>query len=403
MATTGKAAWDKYFAGKQEVETAIKKEAPIFGPGSKQIGTLKVSTPITVFGKNEYSSQTLVRCSNGMFCKVAFSNIQKPRGGRVSGIKLKPQDFKFFRKELWRVDELSKALVDEIEERTDLEPKLKNYLIALTTYYGSRNQSALATVKQTYSMDMPGMNEIQKDYGEIIGAMACITKGLLKKEHPEIPVSAMMNFPLRGNEPLVDYYIQFSNHKVSVSAKSGTTTNTLKPTDVIKLLESQGKTNKWKHEQIYKVMELVSDTSIIEFPFHAINVTEKKELVSKQALDSMKGKFSNANMASKDYDSNLFGDLIMHLGFKTIPTIGELFAETEKAVITTLNRDTAKITRLFNDAIAGAVIYVKYKITPDKPEGKFETISEVDTNHKPVKFRSKNYAGRAADRIGLQP
>lgn len=403
MATTGKAAWIKYFAGKDEVETVVKKESPIFGPGSKQVGTLKASSPITVIGKGEYNTQTLIKCANGMFAKISFANIQKPRGGRVTGIKLKPQDFKFFRKELWRVDELTKALVDEIEERTDLEPALKNYLSALTTYYGNGSPVGLHAVRQTYSSSLPGLNEIQKDYGEIIGAMACVTRGLLKKQHPDIPRSALMNFPLRGNEPLVDYYIQFKSQKVSVSAKSGSTTNTLKPTDIIKLLETQGKTNKWKHDDLYKILELISSMSIIEFPFHGINVTEKKELVSKEALSHIKSKFSPSNMSKKDYDTSLLGDLIMHLGFKEIPTIGELFAKTESAVITELNRDTAKITRLFNDAVAGAVIYVKYKITGDHPEGKFETISEVSTNSKPVKFRSKNYAGRAADRVGLQP
>lgn len=406
MASTGAVAWQKHFKDKGVVDTVMKKDSTIYDKSNKVIGTIKAGEPIKALVTDSYLEKYPIQYDTTKTGFVTFNNIQKPKGSRVSGIKLKPQDFKcIMNTSSFTAKQLAEDLSSEIEERTDLDPALKTYLIALTKYYGKLDGITKTDVSELYSTTLPGLAETQKDYGEMLGAIACIKHELLKPSGFSLSSNDKLIFPVRGNEPIVDYYIKSGQKMISISAKSGSTTNTLKANDILSLLKSTGKEQKWKSKQIYKFIELVAEKSTVHLPFYGMNVISPG-LLSTKALDEVRTKFKTANFSSKIYNAYLFADLFKLLGYDVTkpPAMGELFYYTEKYVIKTMN-SLYPATELFNDATSGMVIYVKFEITNANKYGKFEVLSSDVQNvkKKEVVWRSKNATNRAADKIGLQP
>lgn len=399
MASTGADAWEKHFKGKGEIQTTAKKDSPLLNDKGMRAAVISKGDKIVAMPVDEFVTPYPIKYKNKSYF-MTFNNINKPVSKLVTNVKLKPQDFETFTsKQNWKAKELVKSLVEEIPERLDLEDGLRNYLVDLTRYWGGERIS----FKADYGFDK-GLNEIKKDYGEILGALACCTKDILGKN---INAStAIMKFPIRGNEPLADYYISYLQKEYTVSAKSGTTTNTLKPQDVLALLEKKKLMATWNRKGVTKLMKLVVENTAAQFPFQAINFITGKEILSAEALKESES-FKLAVFPTKKYTKTRFNKLIALLKIpgKTHPTIGELFYYTEKYIIQEANKKYDP-SDIFKAAVSGQVIYVKYDITPTAKQGEF-TIMESDANKdseaKKIKWRSKNATNRASDKLGLQP
>lgn len=400
MASTGKAAWERHFKGKGAIKTSVKEDSPLYDDAGKRIGNITRGTPIVTLSVDEYAALYPIRYNNKIY-KISFGKMNKPLGGRVSGVKLKPQDFETFKsKQDWKSKDLVRSLCEEIsEKRIDLEIGLRDYLIDLTKYWGGER----VTFRKDYVFDK-GINEIKKDYGEILGALACCNKDILNKNIK--PATAIMSFPIRGNEPLADYYVKYLNQKYTVSAKSGTTTNTLKPQDVLALLERKKKMPNWNRKGVTKLMRLVVGNTVVQFPFKAINFITGKETLSASALEEAET-FKLATFPTKKYTKSKFNDLIKLIkvpGSKH-PTIGELFYYTEKYIIQEANKKYNP-SEIFQAAISDEIIYVKYNIAATAKKGVFEILesdASKDVVEKKIKWRSGNSRNRASDKIGLQP
>jgi hypothetical protein len=402
MASTGLDAWQKHFEGKGDVSTVMKKRTQLFTSEGAPAGYIEAGAPIVALD-SFYDTKYPISYNNRKYL-VTFNNIQKPISKKVSGIKLKPQDFKCFVKETWNVNELAAALIDEIEEREDLQPDLKTYATMLVKYWSKTDTSVTAESFRKLKQPDRGINELNKDFGEILGAMACIKHNILKDN--KITSSSKMMFPLRGNEPLIDYYI-LGREKISVSAKSGSTTNTLKPSDILNLLESKRSSYR---SQSLDLMRVIRDNTTVQFPFMAVNMFSKG-ILSDAAIEEAK-KFKVSDFAQKNYSYELFEDLIKLIQIpgsstRVPPSVGQIFYYTEKYIINKANTTPAyNPTAAFIEATKGQVIYVRFKITPTFPQGEFsvEISDSMDEKvQKQVKWRSKNATNRAADKLGVQP
>jgi hypothetical protein len=402
MASTGLDAWQKHFEGKGDVSTVMKKRTQLFTSEGAPAGYIEAGAPIVALD-SFYDTKYPISYNNRKYL-VTFNNIQKPISKKVSGIKLKPQDFKCFVKETWNVNELAAALIDEIEEREDLQPDLKTYATMLVKYWSKTDTSVTAESFRKLKQPDRGINELNKDFGEILGAMACIKHNILKDN--KITSSSKMMFPLRGNEPLIDYYI-LGREKISVSAKSGSTTNTLKPSDILNLLESKRSSYR---SQSLDLMRVIRDNTTVQFPFMAVNMFSKG-ILSDAAIEEAK-KFKVSDFAQKNYSYELFEDLIKLIQIpgsstRVPPSVGQIFYYTEKYIINKANTTPAyNPTAAFIEATKGQVIYVRFKITPTFPQGEFsvEMSDSMDEKvQKQVKWRSKNATNRAADKLGVQP
>jgi hypothetical protein len=415
--TTGAAAWSKHFepvfTRVDYVQTIMNKESALYDESGNKILKINKGTGVYVLKTSAYQSKTpitLVENPSTVYY-TSFNNIQKPKSKMASGIKLKPQDFPSvpFGQAITNRYLIEQLITDIEEIRTDLEPTLRDYMIDLVGYWGgtmSANQKA--EVVKSYKKLKEGKAEVAKDFSELLGALACISNGNLIPG-VKVPKDTKIKLPREGNAPLADYFLiheKFNGGQLTMSAKSGTATNTLKPQDIIKLLTSQNKLSTWGQTDVYKLMKLLTETSTVLGPFYAINFVMKKQIVSDKALLYAKDNFKVANFSNKKYEHALFGNLMKLLGYSVLkpPSIGELFYYTEKKVVEEANK-SYNATKIFEAATSGAVTYIKYSISDSKPEGEFTVLvtDGAKADKKNIKWRSKNDTRRAADKIGLQP
>lgn len=409
MATTGVKAWEKYFKGKT-VDTKMKKDSALKDSTGKPTGkTIKAGESIKALNSSYKEDYPISIGNKADIYYVTFNNISKPIGGAVTGIKLKPQNFQSVLNNSsdLSAEDLAEALVNDLDDRDDLPEELSDYLKELAKYYGGLQGGSLQKIKQTYSNSLPGLNQVQTDYGEMLGAMACLTQGITKINFGRNP---KITFPLRGNEPVADYYIVSGERRYAISAKSGDTTNTLKPGDVLSLLESNGLTSKWSRKKDYKFVQMADENTTAVFPFKAINFFYPGTL-SDDAISQVESQFKLSKFSSKDYDNYLFNNLHAKLKTRKLrgsyeqPTIGKLYYDTESLVVSLANEQTDP-NSLFKDATSGLVTYVRFKLNNDGT-GNFDVktgeVLQESPSTKAVKWRSKNSQNRASDKIGLQP
>jgi hypothetical protein len=403
MASTGILAWEKHFKNKQPFKTKMKKASTLYDERGSSIGQIPLGGIVDVEDNAQYSEKYPV-VYNDKKGFVTFNNISKPISKSVSGIKLKPQDFASIKARPKNTAfNMATALNNELLEREDLPSDLILYASELVKYWGALPGGSIQNVKATFSDNIP-LNEIKKDFGELLGAFAVCNHNVLSPD-VSIGTGASIDIPLRGNEPLVDYYINTVQGKTySISAKSGTITNTLKAADILTLLKTSKNKSKYpdSSDEI-KFLTLIDTKPVLQFPFYAVNLLRGLNTLNNAALEQV-DEFTTKNMSSTKYDMKLFEQLYKLIGQSTSAklSVGELFYKTEKYVVQLANQKINP-TSMFNDATSGVVIYVKYDIVSSIPQGSFSVVSSNVLQQKNVKWRSKNYAARAGDKIGLQP
>lgn len=398
MSSTGIQAWNKYFRGK-DVQTVMKSESDAYDQNDNKLNfKLKVNEDIIVFDTDTYSSKILVkRIYDNKLYKVTFNNIQKP--GRKSAVKLKPQTFGIGETK-YNIEDYVDLVLSNIEERTDILPELKTYLQALVLYYAGFED--LTYLKQCYRNNFP-FNDIKKDYGEVIGPIAIIKKQILKDNGIKIPTNntPKIYMPSRPNEPLMDYSIISGDKTYVISAKSGTTTNVVKPKDIIDLLsKSPIKLKKYESTQQFKILKQLSDNGIVDGAILA--ASELPGGPSPEAAKDVKNKLSSGSYKDDKYDLNLMSSFINsneYLRKQKKPTLNQIMYECEKLIVDKSKRGL-DFAPIFKDAVENQVIYVKFDMQGNIP--KFDVIMNEDFGVRRVFLRTKNGYTRRSDRIGIQ-
>ncbi len=264
------------------------------------------------------------------------------------------------------------SAIDQTQKLTNIQ---KDFLKMLVEYTASPTPNAKAKIGKILLGNMSGLaiNTINNDFGEVLGPIAIMNKGLL----PINGKSAVVFIPGRSNEPLLDYKIKDDKQEFKVSAKSGETTNTLKPGDVINLIRGDKRLmKKWKDTPQYKVIEILNEGSTKQGPITA-------------------GMWLKKNGYNKYFD-----------WLKKDDYTEEIRQRSEDTIVK-ISREALDFTPIYADATNQKVFYVKFKLsqsgdmewklveTPKDKKNK-ETVS------KRVAFRSKNYVGRPADKLGFQ-
>ena len=403
MASSGATAWAKYFQGKGDIPTTVKKASPAYDATdiNKKIGDIPAGTKITYLKTPKFEQRALIEFTNNgrkYLCRIPFDNIAKP-GVKASGAaSLKPQAFGV-RDKKYTLAEYKKVVSDFIEDRTDLQAPVKAYLAALFDYCagGKTDKSTLTKIFNANKSDLP-LNDINKDFGEVLGPVAIYASQLLKVKKIAIPSSMMIYVPERPNEPLMDYGIYVGNKQYVISAKSGTTTNVVKPGDIIGLLQKNPKkVTKWKDKTEYKLLEMLANNSILLGAIKAV-AAAKPTLISEKAANGIVG---------TTYDQVAFSKFIKenpYLKDKTKPTLNEIMYECEKIIQKETKEGSLNMNAIFADAIEEQVLYVKFEL--DSVGIPVWDVIASDDIRGPtqgrVYLRSKNGYTRASDRMGIQ-
>jgi hypothetical protein len=387
MASTGAGAWAKYYQGRGEQATTVKTTSTIYDAQGRPLGTqLAAGTPIVVLAMPEYDSKPRIRVKiSGIeqIVRFKFDAIVKPGNKASSATSLKPQAFGVVTAAPIQLAAYKKKALDTLEERDDMDGELKSYLALLLEYWGSMptpaKKSSIIKLYPQIKNQIP-INDINKDFGEVLGPMAILKHGILAGTGHEKQINSTSGIfiPARPNEPLMDYKVG----DVVVSAKSGTTTNTVKPGDVLGLLaKTAAMKRKYNTTAEYRVLEILDTNSTKTGPVEAVKylLGNKFEVWvgNNVYFKSKKGKFTDI----------------------------ELMYECEKYLQAESKNGKLNYTKLFADAIKGTIVYVKFELDTTGV-GKFESIVAADvlksaSGARPY-LRTKNGYTRASDRMGIQ-
>lgn len=295
-----------------------------------------------------------------------------------SGILLKPNFFAGMTDVDIPFIDYGNKLLNSIESNINLVQEQKELLKSLVNYHMTFSSTDLNKLKSTFISfkDTIPTSTINNDFGELLGPLAIIKKNLIK-EIPSIGVSVFV--PFKGNFPLLDYKLIVNGNKNTVfkiSAKSGDTTNTLKPGDVISLIEEEPKLlKKYKDSTQFNIVKILNENSVKLGPIEAIKFLKTKNFE--------KAKFISA---SSEYTE-------------------QLRQQCEKLLVS-ISKEDLDFTNMFNDATNAKIHYIKFKLGSDGTP--IWSYIEPQKNRpklggKRIAFRSKNTIGRAADKLGFQP
>jgi hypothetical protein len=402
MASSGQAAWQKYFRGKGNIETRIKKDSDAYNSLTLAKLNFKILTGTEVVYQKatSYDSKALIQVKvkgKFMMVRVPFDNIAKPGVKSSGAVSLKPQAFGVKDDIKYSVNGYYKLIKGAISERKDISSNLKVYLDALLDHSCKKIPDIkLAQIYSKVESDLP-LNDIKKDFGEVIGPLAIFYKKLLTPKGISVTQNMQILVPLRPNEPLMDYSIIEGTKTYIISAKSGETTNVVKPGDILDLIAKDPlKLKKWKNTKEYNVLKVLSENSVLIGPIKAVSymvpnlITESKSLTEQNFKLSSVAGFVNKN----DY-----------LKSKKNPTLNEVMYECEKYIKDASVSGQLDINNMFADAIRNAVVYVKFDITTSGI-GYWDVIISDDIKKmkqgKKAFLRTKNGYTRAADRMGVQ-
>lgn len=382
MASSGASSWAKHYQGKGDLPTTVKKAGAAFNEDGKPSSIiLAEGTPVLVLAMSAYDSKPHIKVKIGGQTKTVrfkFDDLVKPGNAASASTSLKPQAFNVVGPAFQLVD-YKRRLLDTMEERKDLDGPLKSYLRLLVEYWsgtaaaGPKVKTLFPTIK-----DRIPINDINKDFGEVLGPLAVLKHNILANTGHKVTAASTIFIPVRPNEPLMDYKVG----DVVISAKSGMTTNTVKPPDIIGLLAKKtALVTKYKNTKEYKILEILAANSTKAGPVEA----------ARYMLGNKFENWVNTNAYLKTK--------------KGKHTELELMYECEKYLQTETKTGTLNYTKLFADAIKGNVVYVKFSID-GTGIGKFETIVAADvikaaSGSRPF-LRTKNGYTRAADKLGIQ-
>lgn len=328
----------------------------------------KIKSTLIDDGRSGYLEVTI----NSKKIKI-FSKPEKT----AAGIILKPSFFSGLTDVDIKMSEYGDKLLDAIKSNSVLDSHQKELLLALAQYHITFSPTDLAKFKKTfkaYGETLP-INTINNDFGEVLGPLAVVKKKLL----PLSMSTTKVFIPGRSNEPLLDYKLIATKGSditvYKISAKSGDTTNTLKPGDVIKLIDEEHKIlSKHKNSDEYKVLKLLAENSWKEGPIKALAHLKSKNLHEAKWL--------------KD------------------ATYTEQTRQQAENSLMEISKKSMDFTKLYKDATHAKIYYVKFKL---EPAGTLDwELLKDDPNrpeaHKRIEFRSKNYVGRPnGDKLGFQP
>jgi hypothetical protein len=349
------------------------------------------------------------------------------------------------------------AVIDELNKNIPKQSKdpIKTYLNLIVEYYESpKNKKIEEDIKKHYSLHKKDINskmsEIKNDFGEILGGIASVNLELLKKFYKNVPFNkGLLEYPRAANEPLKDYSIHVDDREYTISAKvSGTTSNTVKPQDIISLIEKSKVIRPERKKELqssleYNILKILQEENTVRGPAAALSYfkenasTDLKNKMNRyltvnlipstnQFESEFKNISSNINVSKKTsnpYDGKAYANIIKSQQFKSYSATHNvdkivnwadlvLFFEYVIQKSSQSQPKALDFGELFLDAIASQIHYVKLTIDSSgipifeayatvQPQNisNFKA-SDIYIRSKSSKYKDGRY--RLKDKIGIQ-
>ena len=404
-ARTGNLAWKVHFQGLDR-KTKIRRPSTtvfdqegnklnvplIMGTDATYIDNLSESHPNDSQSASvERKKVVAIRIGQDTYY-VDVNDLIKPAS--LNKVKLSPQSFG-----LGGTSTLSNYvsnLKSSIKSRQDIKGDLEDYLTDLVDYEmtGTGNLSGYNTT------DLP-MASIEKEFGEALGPIFCIKKGLLGKSLG-VNQSTQINIVGEGVKTKDYELINTDGKIINVSAKGGTSSsNTYKPSSIMEIVDPdprlQSRINQYGATQL-NVIRTLNNNSAILGPIKAANAlgyfnaqasllpgtgVRNSSFISKQLQKAYEPMFLTADseIAKRYREKEKTGGTFT---YRTITWCHENFL-----IKYSLKSANQKIfSRIVNDVTSSNLFFVKLNFSSQVPT--FNVLFPGSGSINNVKFRQKN-------------
>lgn len=353
------------------------------------------------------------------------------------------------------VRKITGELQKNIPENSD-DP-ITTYLQLVLQMYSSPSKNIEKQIKEHFTKNkqkiLVEMSSIKNDFGEILGGIAAVNQNLLGKFYNNVNFSgSSLEYPLAQNEPLKDYSIFIGKTEYVISAKiSGATSNTVKPQDILKLIDksssiSAKRKNELKSSLEYQVLDILGTENTLKGPLKALSYvcSNLKDTKKKAALKSIidvasvpttgliQGELAkitqNVNTSKKTsnaYEGKTFAKILKSKQFAAYsstrgigdpPTWADIVLFSEYCLEKMSRSKVLDFGQLFLDAITSQVHYIKLSVDNSSGIPTFEAYASVkpsngktisNFNAESIFMRSKSsmYKDgryRLKDKMGIQ-
>ena len=247
-ARTGNLAWRVHFQGLNR-NTRIKgSSTTVFDQEGKKLNVpLSMGTDVTYIDNLSGSHPNDSQGSSEMRKKVVAIQVREEtyyvdvndliKPASLNNVDLKPQEFGLSGQ--YTLTNYVSSLKSSIRSRQDIRGDLQDYLLDLVDYemMGSGNLSGYNTT------DLP-MASIEKEFGEALGPIFCIKRGLSSKVDKSgksygVNQSSLINIVGQGVKTKDYELINTDGRIINVSAKGGTSSsNTFKPSSIMEIVDA---------------------------------------------------------------------------------------------------------------------------------------------------------------------
>ena len=392
-ATTGDRNWNKNWKGRGDQNTFIKVNSAVIyeETGIKSNAILTKGQSVTyIDAQSDNHLRVAIKVGETIY-RTKIDNLVKPDS--IGAIDLKPQSFGVVGR-VFNLSDYITTLKKNIQSRDDIKGELEEYLLDLVNAV-EFGQSGISG----YDFSKIPIATIEKDFGEALGPIYCIKRGLTNK-NLGITQATTIFIPSFGSEPLVDYILRNpSGISVRVSAKGSKISNTLKPRFLVPpVRETPALAQRHLNSTEFQVLGLLHDYSTNEGVIRAALLLGK---ISQQSFNLISN-FANSTILSENA-RQAFSDLIDgNLNTKGRKTINmrQLSRLCEGIVIKYSQDKSQKYTKIVNDVLNNDIVIVKLAITNGLPF--FSVAQSYDGNISNITLRNKNSFVVGGEKLGFQ-
>jgi len=408
-ARTGNLAWKVHFQGLDR-KTKIRRPSTVvfdqegnkvdvplsMGTDAIYIDNLSESHPNDSQSASVERKKVVAINVGGQVYYVDVNDLIKPAS--LNKVDLKPQ--KFGLSGQYTLTNYISSLKSSIRSRQDIKGDLQDYLLDLVDYIntGTGNLSG-------YNLtDLP-MASIEKEFGEALGPIFCIKKGLvgkLDKSGKSLGVTQSTTINIVGQGVKTkDYELINSDGKtLNISAKGGTSSsNTFKPSSIMEIVDAdsrlESRINNYGDIQL-NVIRTLNNNSAILGPIKAANdlgyFKKQSSLLPSTGLQ-------NPNFISKELQEAyepmfLTADSVIAQRYREKQRTGSTFTYRtltwchENFLIKYSVDNQSIFTRIVNDVTTAGLFFVKLNFSGQVPT--FSVLMPGSGSINNVKLRQKN-------------
>lgn len=387
--------WTKNWRGSDR-PTVVKKTSPFYNLNeNRAIGNLPAGTSV-IYIDSLSKSHTRVAVRYGQ--NIVYTNVDnltKPKSLGV--VNLQPQSFGIVGIE-YGISEYIRLLKQNIRNRSDITGDLQSYLLDLVSF------SEVGTADFTgYDAKELPLADIIKYFGEVLGPIHCIKRGLLNKLNLGIGATSKIFIPTSTTEPLLDYYlIRADGKRIPISAKATGTSNPLKVDYIVnKIKQTPMLFKKYQSTIEFKVLDAINNNSMLNGPFIGAMLIGK---ISEQAAAASISTTNRIVQNTEPFKELIKGDTRLSVMPKNIkPSLMQLSYICEKKIVEYSRTNSARFTNMIKDALAEEIVFVKLSINPNTKTPEFKAQQAVGASSIGlVKLRSKNGYDAKSDKLGFQ-